>query len=333
MASPGSAESDEYLRKVNELLANLEECCTKDEDQNPEKEVIQYLDSFDEPVHNEVNHLIRCSNSVSHVSAINHTLGQKDFEAFSQTPCQDSSQLEEKGKRAGLTINVRKTEVLKADQEFEGNIQVQDQIMGEVPVFKYLGTLVKNGGSLADEFQDGIRRGHQEGGVSSPRAIVTYTLQGEQKRIEVVPDSLTLGSQEKVGGNSLVPKEPQPSCSKRDYSSTCDKPNKKIKLHEIKDPYEDKEEEQRRVNAINQFEYRQKQKKYKQELEENLKLKTRELDNEIQKRKDVEAQLINIIKERDMQTYTINMLQEQLKTKAEEYIFLLKRLLPSQMTQ
>ncbi|XP_042225988.1 uncharacterized protein LOC121868996 isoform X1 [Homarus americanus] len=293
MASPGSAESDEYLRKVNELLANLEECCTKDEDQNPEKEVIQYLDSFDEPVHNEVNHLIRCSNSVSHVSAINHTLGQKDFEAFSQTPCQDSSQLVASNQISYTTIT-------------------QPHLSGAGKT---------------------LHKISQEGGVSSPRAIVTYTLQGEQKRIEVVPDSLTLGSQEKVGGNSLVPKEPQPSCSKRDYSSTCDKPNKKIKLHEIKDPYEDKEEEQRRVNAINQFEYRQKQKKYKQELEENLKLKTRELDNEIQKRKDVEAQLINIIKERDMQTYTINMLQEQLKTKAEEYIFLLKRLLPSQMTQ
>ncbi|XP_042210309.1 uncharacterized protein LOC121858151, partial [Homarus americanus] len=54
------------------------------------------------------------------------------------------SRLEEKGKGAGVTINVRKTEVMKADQEFEGNIEVQDQIMGEVPVFKYLGTLVKN---------------------------------------------------------------------------------------------------------------------------------------------------------------------------------------------
>ncbi|XP_042212447.1 uncharacterized protein LOC121859576 [Homarus americanus] len=76
------------------------------------------------------------------------------------------SRLEEKGKGAGLTITVRKTEVMKTDQEIAGNIQVEDQIMEEVPVFKYLGTLVRNDGSLEDEFQDRIRRGYGYAGQS-----------------------------------------------------------------------------------------------------------------------------------------------------------------------
>ena len=69
--------------------------------------------------------------------------------------------LEENGRRVGLKINVSKTEVMKTEEALAGNIYLGNRVINEVNSFKYLGTMIRNDGSLEDEFAERLKKGHQ----------------------------------------------------------------------------------------------------------------------------------------------------------------------------
>ena len=69
--------------------------------------------------------------------------------------------LKEKGKQVGLKINANKTEVMKTAKALARNICLENRIINEVDSFKYLGTTIRNDGSLEDEFAERLKRGHQ----------------------------------------------------------------------------------------------------------------------------------------------------------------------------
>ena len=69
--------------------------------------------------------------------------------------------LEENGRRVGLKINVNKTEVMKTEEALAGNIYLGNRVINEVNSFKYLGTMIRNDGSLEDEFAERLKKGHQ----------------------------------------------------------------------------------------------------------------------------------------------------------------------------
>ena len=69
--------------------------------------------------------------------------------------------LEENGKKFGLKINANKNEVMRTEEAMAGNICLENRDINEVDSFKYLGTIIRNDGSLEDEFAERLKRGHQ----------------------------------------------------------------------------------------------------------------------------------------------------------------------------
>ena len=75
--------------------------------------------------------------------------------------------LKENGRKVGLKINARKTEIMRTEHAQHGNISLNDQIVNNVSNFKYLGTVVSDTGSLEAEFSERLKKANQIMGMLS----------------------------------------------------------------------------------------------------------------------------------------------------------------------
>ena len=69
------------------------------------------------------------------------------------------------GKKVGLVINIRKTEVMKNEHAGDGRCHIGDHDLPNVNSFRYLGTIVESKGSLSLEFADRLKRANQAMGM------------------------------------------------------------------------------------------------------------------------------------------------------------------------
>ena len=71
------------------------------------------------------------------------------------------SALEENGKKVGLKVNIRKTKAMKTDESLAGNLKLENRDINEVSTFKYLGAIIRQDGSLEEEFIERLKKGNQ----------------------------------------------------------------------------------------------------------------------------------------------------------------------------
>ena len=69
------------------------------------------------------------------------------------------------GRKVGLVINHRKTEIMNMNIENAQNCSIEGSAIKEVDRFKYLGTYLTKDGSLKLEFEERLRRAHQAMGM------------------------------------------------------------------------------------------------------------------------------------------------------------------------
>ena len=73
--------------------------------------------------------------------------------------------LNREGKKVGLVINIRKTEVMKNEHAEDGHCHIGEFDLPNVNSFRYLGTIVDSRGSLNREFEDRLKRANQAMGM------------------------------------------------------------------------------------------------------------------------------------------------------------------------
>ena len=68
-------------------------------------------------------------------------------------------------KGAGLDINIQKTETMRTERADANILKLNGEDIKDSTSFKYLGTMLTNTGSLNEEFEIRLKRGHQTMGV------------------------------------------------------------------------------------------------------------------------------------------------------------------------
>ena len=65
------------------------------------------------------------------------------------------------GRKVGLVINSRKTEIINMNIENAQDCSIEGSVIKQVDRFKYLGTYLSRDGSLKLEFEERLTRAHQ----------------------------------------------------------------------------------------------------------------------------------------------------------------------------